>query len=67
MERTTADIYARHYRSLEDAADKICSADVSDMDDLLAIVGKAARAHRACGARLDAVERMLGGSEGSGE
>jgi hypothetical protein len=65
MAKKAATTYARHYRALEEAADRLRIADVSDMDDLLAIVEKAARAHRACGARLDAVAKML--DEGDAE
>lgn len=52
--------YARDYRILEDAAEKLRSGDLSDIDDLIATVEKATKAHRNCRDRLDAVELMLG-------
>lgn len=51
--------YARDYRILEEAAESLRDAEAVDITALGRIVERAAKAHRACRSRLDAVERLL--------
>lgn len=56
-------VYTREYRVLQDTADKLRGGVLDDIDEVLATVERAAKAHRACRERLDAVERLLAEEE----